>query len=238
MLRSFPWSETSASDSSSCFEGSGGLIIPLPRVIPEFGSPYGEQLFSPKGWPPHWRPEPGETLAAALDRDINGDRFLRGITPLTSGGRPVPPLDGRRPADLTLARWEKEYPYKVLDPWGKPVSLDYHRDRVHLRLVVEMIARWESGDLVMKARRMDVPTSPLEVVERGLVRNHFMVLRPHAPGGGWFRPEKWHESEPPPGLPWYCELTLWPAEAIEAAEAKRKSIWVSARKTCSTALRL
>ena len=113
---------------------------------------------------------------------------------------------------------------------------NYHRDRVYWRLVVELFARLEAGDLVMKARRMDVPASPVEVVERGLFRNPFMVLRPHAPGGGWFRPEKWHGNEPPPGLRWYRELTLWPAEAVEAKQEKAPETKQTPRQLLADAL--
>ena len=65
-----------------------------------------------------------------------------------------------------------------------------------------MIARLKAGDLVMKARSMDVPRLRWRWWSRELFQDPFMVLRPHAPGGGWFRPENWHGNEPPPGLPY------------------------------------
>jgi hypothetical protein len=200
-------------------EGGDRLVIRLPWLKPEFGSEYGGPLVSPEGWPPRWSPVSGETLAAFWDRTIVEDSFLQQITPLTSDRRPVPSLDGWRPADLTLAWWERKWPFKVFDrreddspPRG------YHRDRVFWRLVVEFSARLGAGDLVVKARRLDASESDdPKPVKPGLLRNPFMVLRPHAPHGGWFRPEQWHGSEPPPSLLeyQYRDLTLWPAEVAE-----------------------
>jgi hypothetical protein len=99
-------------------------------------------------------------------------------------------------------------------PWEEALPRNYLRDRVYWRIVVDVFARLIAGDLVMKAQRMDDPTSPSEVVKPNLYRNPFMVLRPHAPEGGWFRAENWRGNEPPPGLR-YWQLTLWPAEAGE-----------------------
>ena len=70
----------------------------------------------------------------------------------------------------------------------------------------------------MRGHRQDIPAYPLEVVERGLLRNPYMALRPHAHCGGSFSPEQWHGREPPLGLPWYSELTLWPAETAETKQ--------------------
>jgi hypothetical protein len=61
-------------------------------------------------------------------------------------------------------------------------------------------------------------------VRRSLFRNPFMVLRPRAPHGGWFCPEQWHGREPPQGLPWYRELTLWPAGATETKQTARRAV--------------
>jgi hypothetical protein len=200
-------------------EGSGRLLIPLPWVKPEFGSQYGGPLVSPEGWPQLPPPELGETLAAFWDRAIGGDPFLQLITPFTSDRRPVPSLDEGRPADLTLAWWEKKWPYKVFDrSWDDSSLRGYHCDRVYWRLVVELIDRLRGGDLVMKGYRTDASESDdsgslLEPVRRTLLQNPFMVLCPRAPGGGWFRPGHSYGSEPPSGLPWYHKLTLWPAEA-------------------------
>jgi len=207
-------------------EGTGRLVICLPWIKPEFGSQYGGPLESPEGWPQLPQPVPGETLATYSGHAIDGDPFLLKITPLTSDRRPVPSLAECRPADLTLAWWERRWPSKVFDrreddspPRG------YHRDRVYWRLVVELLDRLRVGDFVMKARRMDDPESPFEPVKRGLFQNPFMVLRPHAPHGGWFRAEQWHGSEPPDSLPWYREVTLWPrpATAAETSETKRET---------------
>jgi len=201
-------------------ERSGRVVVSLPWEKLEFGTQYGGPLESPEGWPPLWLPEPGETLAALCHRVIDGDAFLQLVTARTSDRRPVPSLDGRRPADLTFAWWEKNWPERASDwPFEETLPRGYHRDRVYWRLVVEFFDRLRGGDLVMKARRMDDPEpddpeSPLEPVGPGRFRNPFMVLSPRALHGGWFRPEKWLGSEPP-GLPHYFDLTVWPAEASE-----------------------
>jgi hypothetical protein len=198
-------------------EGSGRLLIRLPWVKPEFGSEYGGPIVSPEGWPRLPPPELGETVAAFWERAIVGDAFLQLITPHTSDRRPVRSLDGRRPADLTLAWWERKWPYKVFDRrWDDSPPRGYHRDRVYWRLVVELIARWEAGDLVVKGRRLDVSTSEAEPVKLSLLRNPFMVLRPHHPHGGRFGPEEWLGHQLPTTLESYCELTVWPAEVAAA----------------------
>ena len=46
-----------------------------------------------------------------------------------------------------------------------------------------------------------------------------MVLRPRA---GLLEPEQWRGRPPPPGLPRYRELTVWPAEAA-ATKTKQKA---------------
>jgi hypothetical protein len=97
--------------------------------------------------------------------------------------------------------------------WDYAPPRGYHRDRVYWRLVVELIARWEAGDLVVKARRLDDPTSEVEVVKLGLLRNPFMVLHPHHLAGGLFGPEEWQRRQPPTTLLSYFELTVWPAKA-------------------------
>jgi hypothetical protein len=96
-------------------EGGDRLVISLPWIKPEFGSQYGGPLVSPEGWPQLPPPVPGETFAAYWDRAVAGDPFLQQVTPLTSDRRPVPSLDGWRPADLTLEWWETKWPYKVFD---------------------------------------------------------------------------------------------------------------------------
>src|SRR5262249_1628750 len=134
-----------------------------------------------------------------------------------------PPLYGRHPAELTLAWWEEKWPEKASNwPWEEALPPNYHRDRVYWRLGVVLFNLLRDGGLVMRAHRTD-GAYPLEAVDPGWCHTPYMPCRPHAHGGGWFRPEKWRGSEPPPGLPWYRELTLWPAEAVEAVEAKRKS---------------
>ena len=104
-------------------DGDGHLVIRLT---------YGEPLVSPDGWPRLPTPEPGETLAAFLDRAIVGDLFLQSVSSRTPSG-PVPPLDGKRPANLTPAWWEEEWPYAVPNwPWEEVLPRNYHRDRVYL----------------------------------------------------------------------------------------------------------
>jgi hypothetical protein len=205
-------------------------------VKPEFGSQYGGPLASPDGWPRLPPSDPGETVAAFIDRAIVGDSFLQLITPLTSDRRPAPSLDGRRPADLTLAWWEREWPYKVFHRmWDDSPPRGYHRDRVYWRLVVEWFDRLRDGDLVMKGHRTDGLTPgppagaartrspradaayPGEVVAPDRWENPYMVLRPRA---GLLEPEQWRGRPPPPGLPWYRDLTVWPAEA---APTKQKA---------------
>jgi hypothetical protein len=198
-------------------DGDGHLIVRLDT---------GETFVSPDGWPQLPPPESGETVAAFWDRAIIGDAFLQSITARTSRGQKVPRLDGRYPAELTLAWWEKTWPYREFSRIFNESPGNYHRDRVYWRLGVEVVARWEAGYLMVKGRRMDDPSSPLVEVDRDLFRFPFMVLRPHAPGGGWFRSEKWRGNEPPQDLPWYYELTVWPAETPEqtttAAVAENK----------------
>ena len=82
-------------------EGEGRLVIRFHY--------YSAPLVSPEGWPPRLSPKPGETLVSLWDRDIVGDRFLLLVTARTTRA-PVPPLDGRHPAELTFAWWEKEWP--------------------------------------------------------------------------------------------------------------------------------
>jgi hypothetical protein len=192
-------------------DGGGRLVIRLN---------YGEPIVSPDGWPRLPTPEPGEPVAAFVDRAIVGDPFLQFVTSRTSGG-PVPPLAVVRPAERTFAWWEEEWPNRELSLWDDPPPRNYHRDRVYWRLVVEWFDRLRDSDPVMRGHRTDLPAYPSEEVEPGLFRNHYMELRPHAPGGGWFRPEEWRGDRPPPGLlRRYRELTLWPAQAAEAKRAK------------------
>jgi hypothetical protein len=185
----------------------------------------GEQLEA-ADWPRLSPPEPGETVAAFIDRAIVRDRLLRLFRPYTFREL-VSPLAVVRPAERTLGWWKEKWPYRApsladsaladwLDEavWGTPLPLDYHRDRVFWRLAVELFDRLRDGDLVVKGRRMDDLTSEVEVVKRGLLRNPFMVLRPRHRQGGLFVPEVWEERQPPVTLKEsYCELTVWPAEA-------------------------
>jgi hypothetical protein len=188
----------------------GHLVIRLP---------YGDPIVSPDDWPHLPPPNPGETVAAFIDRAIVADPFLRLVVHRTPQ-EPVPLLAVARPAERTLPWWEENWPYKETVLWEPPPPRNYHRDRVYWRLVVELCERLRAEDLVMKGHRTDVSAYPLEVVEQGLFRNPFMMLRPRIRQGGWFRPEQWHGSEPPQSLPSYHELMLWPAETTET---KRKA---------------
>jgi hypothetical protein len=166
---------------------------------------------SPNDWPQLPPAEPGETLAAFWDRAIVGDPFLQSIIARTFRN-----LQGlslvARPAEQTFGRWEERWPDKVFYRSYDESPRNYHRDRVYWRLVVELCERLRAGDLVMKGHLRDV--FALEVVKQGLFRDPFMVLRPRASPGGWFRPEQWHSSQPPQSLSSsYHGLTLWPAEA-------------------------
>jgi hypothetical protein len=174
----------------------------------------GERLTFPPDWhllPP---PEPGETWAAYEDRVVYGHPLVRDIL----GRGASMPDGGARPAERTLVLWKKTYlPFRVFhgENETRRQALEYYLKLTVRRLEVELFARIKAGDPVAMGRRMDVSTSLAEAVELDLLGNPFMVLRPRAPGGGWFRPEQWHGSEPPLGLPWYRELTLWPAETPE-----------------------
>ena len=213
-------------------DGNGHLVIPLPWVKPEFGSQYGGPLFSPDGWPCLPPPEPGETVAAFIDRAIVGDPFLQAVTVRTFQGL-VSPRAVVHPADRIFGWWGEEWPYKEppMFRWPGEAELprSYHRDRVYWRLVVELFDRLRDGGLVMRGHRTDGLTPgppagaartrspradaayPGEVVAPGRWENPFMVLRPRA---GLFEPEQWRGRTPPPGLPWYRDLTVWPAEAV------------------------
>jgi hypothetical protein len=190
-------------------EGRGGhLVICLDG---------GETYPSPDDWPQLPSAEPGETLAAFWDRAIVGDPFLQSVTAHTSHNLQGLPWVAR-PAEQTFARWEERWPDKVFYRSYDESAGNYHRDRVCWRLVVELCERLRAGDLVMKGRRTDVSEYPLEVVNQGLFRNPFMMLRPRIRQGGWFRPEQWHGSEPPQSLPSYHELMLWPAKTTETKQ--------------------
>jgi hypothetical protein len=199
----------------------------------------GETYPSPDDWPQLPPAEPGEeTLAAFWDRAIVGDPFLQSIIARTFRNQQGLPLVAR-PAELTFAWWQKRWPDKVFYRSYDESPGNYHRDRVYWRLVVELCERLQAEDLVMKGHRTDVSAYPSEVVEQGLFRNPFMVLRPRASQGGWFRPEQWHGSQPPQNLPWYHELTLWSAEAAaserEASRAARDTPPRSAREAIAPA---
>jgi hypothetical protein len=222
--------------------GDGRLKIPLPYVKPEFGSWSGGPLFSPDGWPRLPPPDPGETVAAFLDRAIVGDRFLEAVTARTFQG-PVSPLAVVRPADRIFGWWVEEWPYREPSPFPWPAEAElprsYHRDRVYWLLVVEWFDRLRNGDLVMRGHRTDglAPGPPAgaartrslrgdaaypgEVVALGRWENPYMALRPRA---GLFEPEQWHGRLPPPGLPWYRDLTVWPAGAAEAKQKARRRV--------------
>ncbi len=200
-------------------DGNGRLFFHL-------GS--GKLLVSSDGWPRLPPPEPGETLAAFIDRAIVRDRLLQ-LFRFHTVWELVSPLAMVRPAERTLGWWKEKWPYRAPSladsaladrlgdeaVWGKPLPLDYHRDRVFWRLAVELFDRLRDGDLVVKGRRMDVSTAEVESVERGLWQNDFMVLRPRHRRGGWFGPEVWEEHQPPTTLTEsYCELTVWPASKL------------------------
>jgi hypothetical protein len=131
----------------------------------------GKLLVSSDGWPRLPPPEPGETLAAFIDRAIVHGRLLRLFRPYTFREL-VSPLAGVRPAERTLGWWKEKWPYRApsladsaladwLDEpaWGKPLPRDYYRDRAFWRLAVELFDRLRDRDLVVKGRRMDVSTS-------------------------------------------------------------------------------
>jgi hypothetical protein len=123
-------------------------------------------------------------------------------------------VHARRLGPWTLEQWEKTWPYKDFhSSYGRTrrEAVPYHRDRLFWRLVVELFDRLRAGDLAAEGHRSDVPGYPRQSVPPGLWRNPNMVLLPHAPGGGLLRPEPRQGGQSPPGLPWYCELTLWPA---------------------------
>jgi hypothetical protein len=196
-------------------EGGGRLVI---RPM------YGDPIVSPDGWPRLPPPDLGESVAVFIDR---------AITRRTSRG-PVSPLAVVRPAEQTFPWWEERWPSRE-PSWDDPPPPNYHRDRVYWRLVVEWFDRLRDGDLAMKGHRTDGLTPgppagaartrspradaayPGEVVAPDRWENPYMVLRPRA---GLLEPEQWRGRPPPPGLPWYRDLTVWPAEA---AATKQKA---------------
>jgi hypothetical protein len=205
-------------------EGNGDgddsrLVIRLDAVRPDPDNPgaWRPQIYeAPDGWLDLPSPKPGgEPLVGYLERVITNDSFLGSVPSLPAWGPPS--LNGKRPADLTRQWWAKEWPDKIFYRLYEEYPRNYHRDRVYWRLVVAIIDRIRAGDFMLKGRRMDVPTETLEPepIKRERLLDRFMVLRPQAQDGGWFRPEAWHGNEPPPGLERYCDLTLWPAEAAE-----------------------
>jgi hypothetical protein len=224
-------------------EGDGNgdgsrLVIRLDAVCPDPANPgaWRQQTYeAPDGWLDLFSPKSGgEPLVGYLERVVAGNSFLQSIPPRPAQAppwlpaelvpvrsptpiNPLPSLNGKRPADLTLQWWEKEWPDKIFYRDYGEYPRNYHRDRVYWRLVVAALDRIRAGDFVLKGRHMDVPTETLEPepIKRERFLDRFMVLRPQAQDGGWFRAETWYGNEPPPGLERYCDLTLWPAEAAE-----------------------
>jgi hypothetical protein len=175
----------------------------------------GRGLFLPAGWR-LTPPEPGEPISGYFDRAIYDHQLVWNIFTLADGRELALPkgLDSIRPAERTFEWWRKTYPYSGRDKTLKE-SLEYDLARLVWRLVVALFDQFRAGDLVVKGRRMDVSTSEVESVERGLWQNDFMVLRPRHRRGGWFGPEVWEEHQPPTTLTEsYCELTVWPASKL------------------------
>lgn len=183
----------------------------------------GERLTFLPGWQRLPPPE-GETLAAYLDRAIFGHPLVQDILSRGAsmpGGLKLPRLDGARPAERTLAWWEKTYlPFRMFH-WENEKrcqALEHYLKLIVWRLAVELFDRLKAGDLVAEGRRIDVPEGP-ESVPLGLWRNNpDMVFRPSL---GVFRPEQ-RSGQPAPGalLPSYVELALMP---VKAAKKKPKT---------------
>ena len=211
------------------YDGNGHLVIPLPWVKPEFGSSTAGHWLLPMAGRVYLSPIRARRWRLLLTAPSTGIRFSKPSRVRTFQG-PVSPLAVVRPAERTFGWWVEEWPYREPSVFRWPGEAElprsYHRDRVYWRLVVELIARWEAGDLVVKGRRTDVSTSEVEEVKRGLLRDPFMFLRPRHPGcGGLFGPEEWQRRQPPTTLPeLYCELTVWPAKAAEAKQKARPRV--------------
>ena len=172
----------------------------------------GRSLFLPAGWR-LTPPQPGEPISAYRDRAIYRHQLVCDIFALADGRELALPkgLDSIRPAERTFEWWRKTYPYSGREMTLKE-SLEYDLARLVWRLLVALFDQFRAGDqVVVEGRRMDVSTSEVELVERGLWQNDFMVLRPHPRGGGLFVPEVWQGRQPPTTLESYCELTVWPA---------------------------
>jgi hypothetical protein len=186
----------------------------------------GRGLFLPAGWR-LTPPEPGEPISAYFDRAIYGHQLVWDIFALADGRKLALPkgLDSIRPAERTFEWWRKTYPYSGRDKTLKE-SLEYDLARLVWRLLVALFDQFRAGDqVVVEGRRMDVSTSEVELVKRGLWQNDFMVLRPRHRRGGLFVPEAWQERQPPTTLTEsYRELTLWPAKASETKQKARPRV--------------
>lgn len=200
-------------------EGGRRLVVSLPWYIPEWGSKYGEPRYggpaaSPAGWPPRVSPVPGENLAALLGRTI-ADPFLQFVTSRTVGGA-LPSLNGRHPAELTFQWWNDRWPDRT--DFAPP---EYHRDRVYWRLLAALFGQLRARDFVARFPHPDDPYL-LQDVESEWWGHIHMALR-FAHDGWRLCPEPWHGTAPPPGLPCFHALRLWPApapsQAHPAAEA-------------------
>jgi hypothetical protein len=156
------------------------------------------ELVSPPGWPWLPPPEPGEPLAAYLERALLKDPFYLDVCRKLGDG-PRLRIAPFRPS-LTLAKWRERYP-------PKPLRRTYtYPDAVLVRLLVALCDQLRAGEVELRGVRLSSLAE--ERVPLALFRFEDMVLYPNTSDGGQLRPE----GRLPEGLPEYRELTLWPGE--------------------------
>jgi hypothetical protein len=88
------------------------------------------KTFTPaEDWLDYLMPKPGEAFDAFWIRVVTDNPFLRIIPPHPSlSGWVAPPLDRRRPAELTLEWWAKTFPDKFFSWFFDEYPRNYHME--------------------------------------------------------------------------------------------------------------
>lgn len=191
-------------------DGGDRLVLHFPWVKPEYGRETGGPLVSPTGWPPRISPAPGEPLEALRQRVVVGDPFLQAV--MSRMPRvPLPVLDGRHPAELTMQWWLEEWPEAPPKSWRDKPAEEYYLGRVYWRLEVALFGQLRARHFVARSPHPDDPYLLVDM-EPEQWANIYMAVR-FAHDGWRLGPEPWRGSEPPPGLRTYPRLMLWPVQA-------------------------
>jgi hypothetical protein len=187
-------------------------------------------------------PTDGEPLPAYIARAVDRHQSVLAIMRL---GEPVglkaPIGKSLRPAEMTIHRWEREFPADHRFPWDhyRQTVLFHFSKYLRRRLLVELFDRIRAGTWCLNGHIADDVEYASHPVPAGRFGHPDMVLH-YGPQGDWLRPMQrpgW--PVPVASLPSFGGLTLHPRPAAPnlhgASAPGQKTALTAAAKDISSA---